>query len=71
MVKVKSSGVRTVVAKDLKTFDHLINFSVEVSVLAEGRLTNIYKYRKRKTNLCSRLSRRLGCLRDGDKNVLE
>lgn len=71
MMKVKSSGVRTVVAKDLKTFDHMINFSIEVSVLAEGRLTNIYKYRKRKRNLCGRLSRRLGCLRDGGKNVLE
>ena len=48
MMKVKSSGMRTVVAKDLKTFDHMINFSIEVSVSAEGRLTNIYKYRKKK-----------------------
>lgn len=72
MMNVKSSGMRTVVARDLKTFDHMINFSIEVSVSAEGRLTNIYKYRKKKKKkLCSRLSRRLGCLRDGDKNVLE
>lgn len=48
MMKVKSSGMRTVVAKDLKTFDHMINFSIEVSVSAEGRLTNTYKYRKKK-----------------------
>lgn len=70
MMKVKSSRVRTVVAKDVKTFYHMINFSIEVSVSAESRLINIYKYRGKKY-LYSRLSRRLGCLRDGDKNVLE
>lgn len=49
MMKVKSSRVRTVVAKDVKTFDHMINFSIEVSVSAESRLINIYKYRGKNT----------------------